>query len=94
MKLELVKSATGRRLRHPKTKAVLPNIDDPKAIAISVDLHDAHWHRAFMNGDIVVVKTPAAIPAPAAPAPAPVTPPIAPSPVIAEPLAPAASKNA
>jgi hypothetical protein len=55
-----VKSAEGRRLRHPGTGKVLPNAADANSAGHPVDLEDPHWYRALQRGDIVVVDAPAA----------------------------------
>jgi hypothetical protein len=73
MTMQLVKTAVGRRLRDPKTRAVLPNVTDAQAKGFEVDLDDPHWFRALQCGDIVVEKmTPGAPAQAAAPMAAPV----------------------
>jgi len=59
--LQPVKTAPGRRLRHPDNHKVLACADDAEAAPHLVDLHDPHWFRALACGDIVVVvaETPA-----------------------------------
>lgn len=64
MDLRQVKTAPGRRLRHPVTKQVMANAADPAGTAHPVDFHDPHWYRAHQRGDIVEVKPTAAEPTP------------------------------
>ncbi len=62
MNLTFVKTAAERRLRHPATGKVMPNVADTGSAPFKVDLDDPHWFRALKRGDIVVVQ-PAAAPA-------------------------------
>jgi len=55
-----VKTAPGRRLRHPGTGKVMANKDDGDARPHQVDLDDPHWYRALQRGDLVKVDSPAA----------------------------------
>jgi len=66
--LQHVKTAQGRRLRHPQTGKVMTNVAVPDAAPHKVDLHDPHWYKALKRRDIVVVDAPKP---PAAPPPAP-----------------------
>ena len=69
--LQHVKTAEGRRLRHPKTGKVMTNVTDSAAAPHKVDLNDPHWYKALKRGDIVKVDAPS--PAkPPSPAPAPI----------------------
>lgn len=70
MDSRLVKTASGRRLRHPDTKKVMSCIDDADSAAHPVDLDDPHWYRAWQRGDIVEVNPGAPSTASAKPAPA------------------------
>jgi hypothetical protein len=66
--LRTVKTAPGRRLRHPTTQRVLRNHEtDPDADGHKVDLDDPHWYKALKRGDIIIVPEKVAS-APIAPA--------------------------
>lgn len=59
MTLSPVKTAAGRRLRHPVTKAILPNVADKgvegeDAKPVLVNLADPHWYKALRCGDIEI----------------------------------------
>jgi hypothetical protein len=67
--LRLVKTAPGRRLRHPDTKQVMSCADDSDSAPHKVDLDDPHWFRALQRGDIVEIKVSSANAAPPQEAP-------------------------
>ncbi len=76
MNMQTVKTAAGRRLRHPRSGKLLANVDEADRQGHQVNLDDAHWHRAWTRGDIVIIKpqtaTAAAATAPMTAAAAPV----------------------
>lgn len=93
MNAQLVKSAEGRRVRNPRTGALLPNVGDADAKGVTVDLDDPYWFRAHEAGDIVPVDGNDA-PAPTTPSVPAAAPPATASsatPASAAPATPAAS---
>lgn len=71
MTLTPVKTTVGSRLRHPTTKALLPNVTDTDAQSVRVNLADPYWYKALARGDIEVIEADIAPVPPAAADPAP-----------------------